>query len=116
MGSDTNKTILVLAAFVFIQLAKPGHANLSEKLSNNNTESGGNREEKCKLPFNLLLHKTELNLIHGHSDTGYNCPNYALCLFFYVHLLILCFVQFYHCFRSSAFRTRCAPLLTLTTV
>ena len=54
MGSDTNKTILVLAAFVFIQLAKPGHANLSEKLSNNNTESGGNREEKCKFPFNAI--------------------------------------------------------------
>jgi hypothetical protein len=48
MGSDKSNQVLIVVLLVFIQLAKPGDAKLSEKLANNNTESEGTREEKCK--------------------------------------------------------------------
>ncbi len=45
MGSDKSNKVLIVVLLVFIQLAKPGDA----KLTNNNTETEGTREEKCKL-------------------------------------------------------------------
>jgi hypothetical protein len=49
MGSDKSNKVFIVVLLVFIQLAKPGDAKLSEKLAHNNTESEGTREEKCKL-------------------------------------------------------------------
>lgn len=48
MGSDKSNKVLIVVLLVFIQLAKPGDAKLSEKLAHNNTEPEGTREEKCK--------------------------------------------------------------------